>query len=159
FRPAAVLKGGPVKTAGSAIARQVLVVAQFAILVGLIVTTATIYQQTQFALKRGLGAESDLIMQVWTPCNNAFPDEVRRLPGVRSAACSSLNALNSPSSKNITNIQTTDGRKIEFDIAPVDFGFFETFGIKPVAGRVFAKDHGADGALTDPSSTAHPPVV
>ena len=34
FRPAAVLKGGPVQIAGSARARQALVVVQFAVLVG-----------------------------------------------------------------------------------------------------------------------------
>ena len=53
FRPGRqVLKGGVVQTSGSALARQgPLVVIQFAVLVGLILTTATIYRQTQFALE------------------------------------------------------------------------------------------------------------
>ena len=92
FRPAMVLKGGVAQASGSPIARSSLVVVQFAILVGLIVTTTTVYRQTQFALGRGLGdVDSKLIVGIITPCNNAFPDEVRKLPGVAAAACSSLN--------------------------------------------------------------------
>ncbi|MFI4972982.1 MAG: FtsX-like permease family protein [Caulobacterales bacterium] len=159
FRPAAVLKGGVIQTAGSTLARQALVVAQFAILIGLIITTTTIYRQTQYALKEGMGAQSDLILGVWTPCRNAFPDEVRRLPGVAAAACSSLNALNSPSAKNIAPVQTRDGRLINFDLAPVDFGFFEVFDIHPLAGRVFSRAYGGDGALIQPNSTAPPAIM
>src|SRR6185312_270832 len=61
FRPAMVLKGGVIQTSGSILARQALVAVQFAVLIGLIVTTATLYRQTQFALHKGLGgAASDL---------------------------------------------------------------------------------------------------
>jgi putative ABC transport system permease protein len=88
FRPASALKGGLVQSSGSPIARQALVVIQFAVLVGLIVTTATLYRQTRYALDRGLGAvDAKLVVGVLTRCNNAFPDEVRKLPGVAGAAC------------------------------------------------------------------------
>ncbi len=150
FRPAAVLKGGAVQTTGSALARQALVVVQFAILIGLIVTTATIYRQTQYALARGIGDQARLIVGVFTPCDNAFPDEVRRLPGVAAAACSSINALNTPNSKNITPVKLARGGQMNFNVAPVDFGFFELYGVHPVAGRLFSRDHGQDGVFGQP---------
>jgi putative ABC transport system permease protein len=160
FRPASVLKGGLVQTAGSPIARQALVVIQFAILVGLIVTTATLYRQTRYALDRGLGTvDSKLIVSVFTPCNTAFPDEVRKLPGVAGAACSSFNALNTPNAQNIVDIQVGHGRHASFDIAPVDFGFFELYGIRPLAGRLFQRDHGEDGIMADPKTKGMPTVV
>src|SRR6202012_4956917 len=57
FRPAAVLKGGPIQGfGGSPTGRNAMVVVQFAILVCLIATTLTIYRQTQYALTRRLGA-------------------------------------------------------------------------------------------------------
>jgi putative ABC transport system permease protein len=160
FRPAMVLKGGVVQASGSPLARASLVVVQFAILVGLIVTTTTIYRQTQYALARGLGTvDSKLIVGVMTPCNTAFPDEVRKLPGVAGAACSSYNALNTPSAKGLTTIQLAGGRKATFDVEPVDFGFFELYGIKPVAGRLFQQSHGEDGVMADPKTDAMPTVI
>ncbi len=160
FRPAAVLKGGVIQTTGSVLARQALVVIQFAILTGLIVTTATIYRQTMFALSQGVGgSDSKLIVGVFTPCDNAFPEEVRRLPGVAAAACSSLNALNTPQAQNITAVQLGGGRKESFSVAPVDFGFFEVYGIKPLAGRLFQSDHGEDRVLEQADAKVQPTVV
>ena len=54
FRPAAVLGGGGARSPGSALVRQALVVAQFAILIGLIVMSVTVYRQTRFALNDAL---------------------------------------------------------------------------------------------------------
>ena len=159
FRPAVVLKGGIVQTSGSALARQTLVVAQFAVLIGLIVTAITIYQQTDFALARSMGAQNKLIVGIWTPCINAFPDEVRRLDGVNTAACSSVDAINALNSKNVTPVQIRAGQRVNFDMAPVDFGFFEVYGIRPLAGRLFSRAHGEDDVLKEPSSNAQPSVI
>ena len=160
FRPAAVLKGGLAQASGSPLARQALVVIQFAILVGLIVTTATIYRQTQYALARGLGAtDSNLILSVLTPCDAAFPKEARKLPGVAAVGCSSLYALNTPEYQVFKTIRVPSGADVNFSIAPVDFGFFEVFGVKPLAGRLFSRDHGQDGVLIAPDTTAAPSVI
>ncbi len=85
-----MLKGGQVKSAGSPVTRQSLVVVQFAILIGLIISTIMIYQQTRFALAQGLGKDSDLIMQVRTNCGQ------RRLPGRKSASCPASSGRRAP---------------------------------------------------------------
>ena len=160
LRPATVLKGAVIQPSGSPLARQALVVVQFAVLVGLIVATTTIYRQTQLALAKGLGAgDSRLILSVLTPCNAAFPDDARKLPGVAAVGCSSLYALNTPSYSFIDPIHVPGGAMVNFNMAPVDFGFFEVFGVKSVAGRLFSRDHGQDGALTDPKGAAAPSVI
>ena len=161
FRPAAVLKGGPVQVAGSALARQALVVVQFAVLVGLIVTTVTLYRQTEFALARGFGGGADgaRIVRVLGGCTNGFQDEVRKLAGVDAAACSSLDALNTPSAKHGATVGIGSGRQDTFNTAPVDFGFLELYGLKPLAGRLFSRDHGVDGVFADMNATTQPTVV
>jgi putative ABC transport system permease protein len=164
FRPATVLKGGALQVSGSTIARQALVVIQFAILIGLIAATATLYRQTKYALNRGLGTvDSNLVLNVVTRCNNAFPEEVRKLPGVTGAACSSDLALNTPNAKVLVTVKMGSSKPIDFDEAPVDFGFLELYGVKPLAGRLFSRAHGEDElspeTLADPQSKAMPTVI
>ena len=160
FRPAAVLKGGVVKAGGSALARQALVAVQFAILVFLIAATVTIYRQTQYALAQGLGgADNKLLFAVAALCNGPFHDEARKLPGVAGTACSSQTALDMPDSKDLRTVQVAGGRRSTFALAPVEFGFFELFGVKPLAGRTFQRDHGEDGVLADPDAAAMPTVI
>jgi putative ABC transport system permease protein len=159
FRPAAVLKGGVVQASGSPFARSALVVAQFAILVGLIATTATVYRQTEFALGQGLGgADSKLILRVMAPCTSGFAQAVRQLPGVARAACSSVVAVDS-SNQGLVKVQLGGRHTALFDFAPVDFGFFETYGVRPLAGRLFQPDHGEDRVLADPATAAQPTVI
>jgi putative ABC transport system permease protein len=160
FRPAAVLKGGPIQSGGSPAARATLVVVQFAILVCLIATTATIYRQIQFALAQGLGAaDSKLLFVALAPCNSPFHDEARKLPGVTGTACSSYSALNMPGGLQLTTVQLGGGRKTTFAMGPVEYGFFELFGVRPLAGRTFQRDHGEDGVLADPTTNAMPTVI
>ena len=161
FRPAAVLKGGAAHgSSGSPVARTTLVVVQFTVLVCLIATTATIYRQTQFALAQGLGgADNKRMVSVVAPCNGPFHQEALKLPGVAGAACSSYAALNMPGGAQLATVQLGGGRKTTFAWSPVEFGFFELFAVKPLAGRVFLRDRGEDGVLTDPNTAAQPTVI
>jgi putative ABC transport system permease protein len=159
FRPQAVLKG-EVRASGSPLARAALVVVQFAILVGLIVTTTTVYRQTQYALTRSLGdADTRLMLSVNTPCT-AFPQEVRKLPGVAGAACSSIASLNTPGGPVMAFVfKKPGGGGEEFETDGVDFGFFELYGVHPLAGRLFSRRFGQDAEGTTPKKDAGSPVV
>ena len=161
FRPAAVLKGGIVNPSRSSpSARAALVVIQFAILVCLIATTVTIWRQTQYALTKGLGGETNkLLVAVVAPCSGPFHDETLKLPGVAGAACSSYNAMNMPGGAPHSPVQLGSGRKSLFVIGPLDFGLLELFDVKPLAGRLFLRDRGEDGVLRDPNTNAQPTVV
>ncbi len=76
-----------------------------------------------------------------------------------AVSCSSLYALNTPTYSFIDPIHVPGGATVNFNMAPIDFGFFEVFDLRPVAGRLFSRDHGQDGALTDPKGGVAPTVV
>ena len=81
------------------------------------------------------------------PCTDRFRDEITALPGVKAAACSSAGAL--AMVKSISDI-TVENRKASVDTAAIDFGFFEVYGVKPLAGRLFQRARPADGFHSDP---------
>jgi putative ABC transport system permease protein len=134
FRPSAVLKGGPVAGAGGGGVRQALVVAQFAVLVALLLSALTIYRQTVFALKDATHTNKDgVVMLFASPCTESLRDAVRAVPGVRAAACASASAVAIGNSNDMT---FAGGHKAMLGYSPIDFGFFEVYGIKPLAGRL-----------------------
>jgi putative ABC transport system permease protein len=59
--------------------------------------------------------------------------ELRALPGVRGAHCSSQALLGRAM---FLNARLRDGSPLAVDVAPTDFGAFSLYGIKPVAGML-----------------------
>ncbi len=157
FRPAAVLKDGLFQASGSRSVRLVLVVGQFVVLIALLVGLMGVYSQTRFALNEATGFDKEGLLRVQIPdnCRSGFVDRVRALPGVASAACSSAQAIGI--SGRLVSARLTDGRTTQFNIAPIDYGFFETYGSKPLAGALPSVASGADAVPTEaPPSTCYP---
>jgi putative ABC transport system permease protein len=147
IRPSIVLKGGLASGGGgSALIRQGLVLLQFAILVLLIVATATIYRQTNYALNRALNAAGDPIVTVRANCDTGFPQAVRQLRSVRAASCASQAAFNLEP-KLVSAFPDRAGRIVPTALSSVDPDFFAVFGTNPLAGRVFSWSRPADSAL------------
>jgi putative ABC transport system permease protein len=152
FRPALVLKGGPIEAAGGGRLRQVLVVTQFCVLIALLLAAITISRQTAFALSEGTHVDqSGVALLFASPCTDALRDAVKAVPGVQGAACSSPAAL---SMLNTTDNVLLNGRRANLNAAPVDFGFFDVYGVRPLAGRLFdiarSSDDGANHAQDAP---------
>ncbi|MDB5495955.1 MAG: transporter permease, partial [Phenylobacterium sp.] len=156
FRPSAVLKGGPIASVGGNRVRQALVVAQFAVLIALALMAVTMVRQTLFALNDGMRLNKDQVLLVFSqPCLQPFRDEARKLTGVKAAGCAGANALNL---SNSTDAVTVNGRRHDnINRAAIDFGFLETFGLKPVAGRLFDRSRPADAALDN--ADAYQPMI
>jgi putative ABC transport system permease protein len=134
FRPSSVLKGGPIAAAGGGGVRQVLVVTQFAVLVALLFAALTIYRQTAYALRDASHTNTDQVLMLFaSPCSDALRDAVKAVPGVRGAACASVGAV---ALGNSNDMSFAGGRKAMLASSSVDFGFFEVYGIRPVAGRL-----------------------
>ena len=144
FRPAAVLKGGPVQSAGGARVRQVLVVVQFSVLIALILMAGTIYRQTMFALNDSTHLDKSQVLLLFAqPCTDTLRDEVRRVPGVVEAGCSSGMALALLNNES----PVTVGQKHEMlAINPVDPRFFGAYRLRPLAGRLFDPQRPGDSA-------------
>jgi putative ABC transport system permease protein len=144
FRPATVLKGVGPQAAGSGRLRQLLVLLQFAILIGLILATGLIQRQTAFGLREGMRFDQDQLLSILVPpagcTRSAFTDRVRALPGVRGTACSMEFLINYQTHQ----YRAPDGREVTLWHTFVGPGLFELLGLKPVAGRFFSQDREAD---------------
>src|SRR6185437_14581371 len=115
---------------GSAALRQGLVAFQFAVLIGLIVSTAVIWRQTAFATKESLRLDSDQMLLVQEPCGrDAFESAAAALPG---AACSTMAPLYNTFA---TAARLPSGGQTTLYSNEVGFGFFELYGLRPLAGR------------------------
>jgi putative ABC transport system permease protein len=157
FRPVVVLKGQQILGTGSGLVRQSLVVIQFAVLIGLILSAGVIYRQTSFAMNEGLRLNKDQVVILRTSCNAALKNEVQSLPGVRAVACSSSAPLKLTASSG--GKLEPQGKGLRFELSMVDFQFFELYGLRPLAGRFFDQDHSADAVHADEGGTAGSAVV
>ncbi|TNE62499.1 MAG: FtsX-like permease family protein [Alphaproteobacteria bacterium] len=158
FLPARVLKSN--KSAGldgASRFRAILVVFQFAVSIGLTVCTAVVYGQTVYARTMDLGYvhEGKLILRGLNRGElrdqyDALAAELGKLPGVKSVVYSS----EAPSEDNENNsgfqlLDTADtgstaSNQVVLNYHTFGYGFFEAYGIKPVAGRTFDRAFGTD---------------
>ena len=157
FKPVNVLKAGKATNGHRQGLRELLVVLQFAILVGLIVAAGTVYRQTQFAQNEALRIDKDQVLLIAGPCHTALEDNIRALPGVRGLACSSQNALNFGQICN--DARRPGGQKTMLCSAQVDYGFFEFYGLKALAGRLFSEKYGTDAGSNAPNAPRQPNLI
>jgi putative ABC transport system permease protein len=137
FRPLRVLTGETRQSRSAVLMRQMLVTAQFAILIGLIIAAAVVYQQRQFATRDALRVDTDQMLLIYSPCNAAFMTQLRALPGVRGLACSSSTLVE----HRLFNLAwVNDKAGIEHLMYPifVQPPLFDLYGIKLIAGRISA---------------------
>lgn len=142
FRPARVLKPVTVQGAGSSVLRRLLTAFQFAVLIGLILTSGVIYQQMRFAFKEGMRMETDQTLIVRTSCQDIFRDRVKSLSGVAAAGCSRNSALDFGSAGGLV-FTLPDGSTAPVGFGTVDPGFFDVYGLRPSAGRVMSESEAA----------------
>jgi putative ABC transport system permease protein len=142
-RPVSLLKGFHVgaNAVGGRI-RYALVVVQFAILIGVMFVTATIWRQTQYAMTESLRLATDQVVLIFASCKSpALAGQIRAIPGVLGAACSQQLPIGITPTVDATR---RDGQKTTVYYNSVGPGFFELYGIHPVAGRFFSAERVAD---------------
>ena len=163
FRPVTVLKGVLSLPGGPGRLRNTMVVLQFGTLVALIIATITIHRQTRFAMEDQLRVPGDETYVMRVPCvaqygfRSIFRDVARQVPGVRQAACASDEALQTDRGGAI--FEQPDGSKPNLNPGHIDIDFFDVFGIKPLAGRVFDLQHGEDSIAVDTAASANPSII
>jgi putative ABC transport system permease protein len=152
FQPAQVLKANrsAAETPGSGRVRTVLVVAQFAVSIGLIICTAVIYGQTVFARSVDPGYKRDHILQVeelgraqlW-PKAEAITERMAHVPGVVAAGLTDI-GINTDNSNNSGIIPPGAQKQVNIGQYNVSAGFFDAMGLKLLAGRWFDASRPAD---------------
>jgi putative ABC transport system permease protein len=152
FQPAQVLKANKssAETPGSGRLRSVLVVAQFAVSIGLIICTAIIYGQTAYARTVDPGYKRDHILQVdelsryqLIDKGEAIAEQVRRVQGVDAVGLTTIGVATD--NQNNTGVMVPGNPKpITIGNYQVDEGFFDAMGLQLVAGRWFDRQRPAD---------------
>ncbi|MFC5552184.1 ABC transporter permease [Massilia aerilata] len=149
-RPTAALSGrGNVETAGGLWLRRVLTVMQFATAMGLTGMTLAVAWQTRYAstLDPGFDPRPLLVLQAGDDMRNAnvraFRDALVRLPGVSGVAESGSRVT---VNNNRSSYQRDGGAPVNINWLGVSPEFFQVYGLKPVAGRLFdpARDKAGD---------------
>ncbi|QMW21717.1 ABC transporter permease [Sandaracinobacteroides saxicola] len=156
FAPAATLKANRSASGpeGSGRLRQALVVAQFAVGIGLVICTGVIAAQTWHARSLDPGYNRGGLLQVdgmarkqIEPVAETLVNAVAAIPGVQGVGRTMIGV--DTGSKINTSVQVP-GRAEPIMIGSygVDTGFFRTMGIRLIAGRGFDPNNARDDVQT-----------
>jgi len=147
FKPVSVLKSTLRLGRLSALPRQMLVVVQFTVSIVLIIGTAIVYQQIQFARNRSIGYDRNNLVTLelrdpdYNNKLNTLRTELLQTGAVLEAGNSSgpLTAI-----QNVTSGYSWPGKDpgldAEFAICNITQGFGKTVGWEFAAGRDFSKE-------------------
>lgn len=151
LKPSAALKGNINLSTTALLARQGLVVFQFALSVILIVSVLVIYKQIAYLQTKNHGYKKENVLYFETEgkfSNNVsfVIDALKQMPGVVSVASINRELLGDLS--YTFGDFSWEGRNpkevIKFQRAQIDEGLIETLGIEMAAGRSFSSRFGSD---------------
>jgi putative ABC transport system permease protein len=141
-RATAALAGrGAAETARGLWIRRALTALQFGVAIGLTATTLAVAWQTRYAstLDPGFDAAPLLMFpaanDMRDPRTQALRDAIARLPGVAGVSVSHL-----PFSvgHNIVTLRRAGGTATDINLYAVSPEFFDVYGVRPVAGRLYS---------------------
>ena len=153
FEPAKVLKGDVASGAAGAAFRNVLVVAQFAIAIALMVGTAIVYRQTTFARTLDLGFDKNQVVVLdGSPARGfgtqwpVLEQRLRADPRILGVTASHYAPFTWDDNRFLIRPQGASGSaRIQF--MGVDYDFFATYRIDVLSGRGFSPDHASDAPV------------
>ncbi|MDQ3278192.1 MAG: ABC transporter permease [Bacteroidota bacterium] len=151
FEPAKVLKG-LFKVGGNLSLRKALVVAQFAVSIILIISTAVVFQQLRYMQEKSLGFDKDQVITLFNTTAfgdrfESFRQELLQHPGVKEVGRSSrvpsgrlLDAMGIgvPAGDSMNFLQ------LDVKYLSVDYNLLPTYGFQLSAGRNFSKAYATD---------------
>jgi len=154
FMPGQILRANNSSSASSSSKlRTLLVIFQFAISISLIISTAVVYHQTLFAnsLDVGYSSNNKLILNIQTAGDNldSLKQELLSIPEISSVVYSSESPTqdreNNTGYKLLDrNADDSNNEAQGMNYHNMDYGFFEAYDVKLLAGRFFDKAYGTD---------------
>ena len=149
FRPAATLKNQFSSGNRGSRIREVLIVVQFAISVGLIICTLVVSSQLRFIQSHDLGVDREHVIYFWNnpslmPKYETFRDSLLHEPGVLHITAGAQ--LPNEVGQNVPiNWEGNPGNEmLSADYSVVDYDFFQTFNMPILQGRAFSREFAAD---------------
>ncbi|HDR89724.1 MAG TPA: FtsX-like permease family protein [Bacteroidetes bacterium] len=130
--------------------RTGLVIFQFSVAIGLVISTLVIYQQLQFIREKKLGFERENVLVVDRAYGleskmEAFALELKKLPGISSSSLmSTLPGMDGWNTVIVRKHQAPSDQVIQARLLAGDNGMFETLGLKLIEGKPFASSSYSD---------------
>ncbi len=166
FLPGQILKSTKsVESKGSTKLRSLLVIFQFSISIILVISTIVVYGQTVFSnnIAVGFQSENKLILNIRPARENlaSLKQELLTLPEISSVVYSSEAPTQDNENNNYFKLLEThsDGvanERVLLNYHNMDFGFFEAYKVKPIAGRLFDENYGSDEINLVPEDSTEP---
>ncbi len=152
FRPARVLHSATSASDSGSKVRSGLVVLQFAISIGLILSTGVVYGQMIYAQSMNLGFDKSQKLTLQGLRDDQIQAkaaiiglEMAKLPGVKGVAYASDSIPQRSNNNTIVEPpQGQGGEPLVIEQMSVGIGFFELYGVEPLAGRLFSEDFRGD---------------
>ena len=152
FQPVKVLKGSLKAGAANARFRSIMVVGQFVISIGLIISTGVILNQLRYMKNKNLGFEKGNVVVVRTSDGPAresidsIKQEFKKIPGVLNAGLTSqLPGREANISPFVPEGFSATEAQLMKNI-DIDHDFIPTLGIEVTAGRNFSSEFGTDAS-------------
>lgn len=147
FQPAVVLKGEASKGTAGVMFRKVLVVLQFSISVVLIIATAVVFQQLQFAKSERLGYNKEQMLTVKIPPQmtqqfDAFRNKLKQKQGVKEVVASSR--MPTEHLGDMFALQIDGSEYQMYYYLSVTEEFFDAYEVEFLAGKNFSRDRTID---------------
>jgi putative ABC transport system permease protein len=150
INPVRIIKGTSFGTSSVAAGKRIrnsLLVVQFIMSIGLIISTLVISNQMEFIQNKNLGFTKEQIIVI---SSNRSKEVIRKIPLLKeeilqsasildAAACSNTPG-NTLSNRGISMKVAEQNDKLPIQILWLDHDFFKTYRIKFAAGRAFSKD-------------------
>ena len=150
--PSAALRGGRTSGGSGGLLRKGLVIFQFGLATALIICTALVYQQLNYALTADLGFEDEQV--VYTPVPAERGDPYREAVSNHGSVVSASIAQTLPGDFRGQYVQEASsfspeaevGEDVSIQLRPatIDYNYLETLGLELVAGRDFSRAFPAD---------------
>jgi len=148
FRPAATLRTNSAGQSGSGALRNVLVILQFAVSIGLGIAAAVVFSQISYARNIDLGFRRDNILVVssgrMTPeQRETFAHTLRANPGVVDVAMSNLVPFDLGQTLALFQLPGQSGGVTLNNIA-INPDYTSVYGMRLIAGRMLSESRGDD---------------
>ena len=148
------LKGNLWQTRGKQFSlRDVLVIGQFIVAIGLMISSVIVYKQFQFLTKKELGYTTENILHMsytrkeLMEKEHIIYNELLKHPNITQVSISSQLPINITSNGPVENwTGNTEKKVMNFYRSYVDYEFIDLLDMKMVEGRSFSKEHSTDFA-------------
>ncbi|MEO7689636.1 MAG: ABC transporter permease, partial [Sphingomonas sp.] len=156
FEPARVLKANKsaADAEGSGRLRNILVIGQFSVSIGLIICTAIVYAQTVYARTSDAGYRRDGLLQIdgmgrpqVEQVATSLIDQIRRVPGVSTVARTQIAVNSGRNSQTEVQLPGKPDR-VALGVYGIDPSFMDAMGMKLLAGRTLSETQPLDDVTT-----------